>query len=105
MAKLSKGSGIGLESARGVIRAGLNAKGQPYDPIFAPQFPGFDSDSPFECRIDIDPRHCETLTGITIERAISHDAFTDRVRAMLSRIEQVGLFCRQRSPLLMLSLW
>lgn len=72
-----------IERARGVIKAGLNPKGRPYDPILAPQFPGFDSQPPFDCRIDIDARHVETLTASTIERAISYDNYVERVRAMV----------------------
>ncbi len=75
-----------IEHARGLIKAGVNSKGRPYDPIFAPQFPGFDADSPFQCRIDVDTRHCETLTQAAIERAICHDSFAERVRSMVQLV-------------------
>ena len=73
-----------VDHATHSIKAGLNRRGRPYDPIVSPEFPGIDLDTPFRCQIEIDdPRHCVTLTDKTIERAVSHPTYSERVREMV----------------------
>lgn len=68
------------DQARNKIRAGLNSRGKPFDPMVAPQFPGFDIESPFRCNLEFDPRHSITLTQKEILGICGQVLFTDRVK-------------------------
>ena len=51
-----------IERAKNKIHAGLNSKGVPFDSAFAPSFPGFCLDGPYQCDIEIDEKLVVTLT-------------------------------------------
>ena len=69
------------------IIPGLNARRKPYDPILAPDFPGFGDDSAFQCRVQIYERLCSTLTS-EIESCLSEPDFTSRTRRMVTLVSE-----------------
>lgn len=69
------------ENARAPIVAGLNLKGQPFDPLVAARFPGFDIESPFRCNLDFDERHSITITERDVVAVCSCSDFSQRVKA------------------------
>jgi hypothetical protein len=75
-----------LERAKGPILAGLNPKGRPYDPVLSPKFPGFTSESPFECDIDVTDSLTETLTERELAAAIDLPNFQERVKAVVRMV-------------------
>ena len=74
------------ETARSGIYAGLNAKGQPYDPLVAPRFPGFDIQSPFQCNLEFDDRHSITLSEREVMGICNRGDLVDRVKAAVDVI-------------------
>jgi len=74
------------ENARGEIYAGLNAKKQPFDPVVAPKFPGFDIGSPFRCNLELDERHSVTLTNRETIGICNRAHFSERVEAAVELI-------------------
>lgn len=75
-----------IERAKVRIVPGLNAKGKPYDPMLAPDFPGFDTGSPYQCSVELDDRLCVTLTQSEIDRCIGHPDFSTRVRQAVALV-------------------
>jgi hypothetical protein len=72
-----------IEAARAPIRAGCTSAGKPFDTLLAPTFPGFDTDSPIRCAIEIADNHCETLTKAAVESALNDPRFARRVDNMV----------------------
>src|SRR5262249_996831 len=68
-----------IERARQRITPGLNSRSKPYDSMLAPDFPGFDLDSPFKCKVEIDGRMCVTLTQSEVEQQLAYPEFSARV--------------------------
>lgn len=87
-----------LDRARGEIVPGLNAKKQPYDPILAMKFPGFDADTSFGCRIETTSPLTETLTEKEIEQAVSPDDFQQRVKNVVSLVSRRLEVLHDREP-------
>lgn len=75
-----------LDRAKGPIVAGLNPKGKPYDAVLSPKFPGFTSQSPFECDLEITDSLTETLTEREITSAVDLPNFQDRVKAVVELV-------------------
>lgn len=75
-----------VESARSRIYPGLNSKGKPVDPLYAPSFPGFGLDSPFGCEVEFDNRLTVTLTEREIVLIVGAGEFSERVRVAVELI-------------------
>lgn len=75
-----------VESARSRIYPGLNSKQKPFDPLFAPSFPGFGLDSPYGCEVVFDSRLTVTLTERELVSIVGAGDFTDRVRTAIGMI-------------------
>jgi len=69
-----------IDSASSRIYAGLNSKGKPFDPLYAPSFPGFGLESPFECEVELDDRLIVTLTEREITLIVGAGDFQHRVQ-------------------------
>lgn len=87
-----------LDRARGEIVAGLNSRKQPYDAILSPKFPGFDQDTPFQCRLESLPSWTETLTEREIEQAVSSDDYQQRVKAVVELVCKRLAVLHDREP-------
>lgn len=77
-----------VRRAESKISPGLNARRKPYDPILAPDFPGFGDDSAFQCKVQIDDRLCSTLTQSDIENCLSEPDFTSKTRKMVNLVTE-----------------
>lgn len=75
-----------IEDARQKIHAGLNSKGNPFDPLFAPSFPGFSTDSPFQCEVELSDKLTVVLTEREITQILEGNGFSDRVRIAIQMI-------------------
>lgn len=75
-----------VESARIRIYPGLNSKGKPFDPLFAPSFPGFGIESPYACDVEFDSRLIVTLTEREIILIVGAGDFSQRVRVAVELI-------------------
>jgi hypothetical protein len=87
-----------VKKTQRTITAGLNVRGKPYDPILAPDFPGFDAIPPFQCSAELDERLTITLTGDEISAAIAGLDFQTRVRKMVSLVSERLQVLEQREP-------
>jgi hypothetical protein len=87
-----------IENARERVYAGLNSKGNPFDPFFAPSFPGFSLDSPFQCDIELS----ENLTVVLTERDVAHvlsgNGFCDRVRTAIDIVSSKLCVLADKEP-------
>jgi hypothetical protein len=77
-----------IRRAEKTIAPGLNSRGKPYDPMIAPDFPGFSNDSPFQCDVQIDDRLCVTLTQSEIDRCLTGSDFRARTENMVSLVSE-----------------
>ena len=77
-----------LEEAKSPILAGCNAQGKPYDTLLAPTFPGFDSDSPFSCAVEVSKAHIETIPQAAIDKALNDPRFQRRVDNMVTLVTE-----------------
>jgi hypothetical protein len=75
-----------VENSRGRVAAGLNAKGQAYHPVVYPDFPGFDLDTPFRCRLEIG--RCETIRDAEIDTALFEPNYHLRVSKIVGMVVQ-----------------
>ena len=75
-----------VDTARNRIYPGLNSKGKPFDPFFAPSFPGFSNSSPFECEIEFDIQCIVTLTEREISSILNRGEFSGRVQAAVELV-------------------
>ncbi|MGD0088495.1 MAG: hypothetical protein ABSE73_01115 [Planctomycetota bacterium] len=74
------------ENSRGHVAAGLNTKGKAYHPIVYPDFPGFDLDTPFQCRLEVG--RCETLRESDIQAALFEPNYHLRVSRIVEMVIQ-----------------
>lgn len=75
-----------IKDARQKIYAGLNAKGSPFDTLYAPSFPGFSIDSPFQCEVELSENLTVVLTEREIAQILEGNSFSDRVRVAVQMI-------------------
>lgn len=87
-----------LESGASRISAGANRRGVGYDPLIAPDFPGFSQDSVFQCGVEVSAALQETLTGKEIERAIDADTFSGRVQGVVDLVAKKLGVLAEREP-------
>lgn len=87
-----------IESAKGRIRAGRSKRGKPYDPVLAPDFPGFDVDSPYECSVDCPSSLQEVLSSRDIEAAANLHNFRNRVAAVVELVANRLAILKDREP-------
>jgi hypothetical protein len=66
----------------------LNPRGKAYDPILAPDFPGFSLDSPFQCEVQIDDRFCKEFTQAEIDKCLHGFDFQTRTANMVSLVTE-----------------
>ncbi|MGE0608158.1 MAG: hypothetical protein AB7O62_13770 [Pirellulales bacterium] len=86
------------ETARSCVYAGLNSKGQPFDPLVAPRFPGFDFESPFRCNLEFDDRLTVTLTDRDVLEITRCSEFSQRVKAAIDLITAKLRVLADREP-------
>ncbi len=84
--------------ARNRVYPGLNSKGQPFDSLFAPSFPGFSLDSPFACEIEFSDSHLVTLTERDIIAIVGAGGFSRRVQTAVDMISGKLLVLADKEP-------
>ena len=77
-----------VNRAQTKILPGLNPRGKPYDPILAPDFPGFSLDSPFQCDVTFDDKFCIELTQKEIDACIQGADFHTRTGNVVSLVAE-----------------
>ncbi len=87
-----------LESARSPIAAGMNRRGVGYDPLLAPDFPGFNHNTVFQCGIETPVRLQEVLTQREIEAAIDSPDFSARVKGVVDLVAARLAVLADREP-------
>lgn len=87
-----------LETARLSISAGANRRGLGYDPLLAPDFPGFSHETVFQCAIETGSRFQEVLTEKEIEKAIDPVDFSGRVKGVVDLVASRLAVLADREP-------
>lgn len=87
-----------IDTASTRIYAGLNSKGKPFDPLYAPSFPGFGRDSPFQCDVELDESLVITLTEREIALVAGAGEFTKRVQRAVDTISAKLCILADKEP-------
>lgn len=87
-----------LDAARRPVSAGSNRRGMGYDPLFAPDFPGFSHDTVFQCAVETSTSLQEVLTEREIEKAIDSSDFSARVKGIVDLVASRLAVLADREP-------
>ena len=70
----------------GVVAAGLNARGKPFDPIVVPDFPGVDPGVAFRVDLRLEGTHQRPLAQKYLEQDLKPSRAADQIKNVVARI-------------------
>lgn len=70
----------------GVVKAGLNARGKPFDPIVVPDFPGIDPSAAFRVDLRLEATHQRPVAQKHLEQDLKPARAADQIKNVVARV-------------------